>query len=127
MHLTLSYVNRYAVYDAVQQLFNLFYIHLCVSDKMKAGQVQAIWKQNRMGTMINTFVYLFVLFFFYPDLKIRLNNRAIFAPPLQGKYTNPAYQHSHFCKQKLTAPPSVPKSVAQYTGTLRNVQGQGRP
>ena len=57
MHLTLSYVNRNAVYDVVQQLFNLFYTHLCVSDNMKAGQIQGIWKQNRMGTMINTFTF----------------------------------------------------------------------
>ncbi len=26
---------------------------------------------------------------------------------LHRKYTNPAYRHYHFCKQNLTAPPSV--------------------
>ncbi len=32
------------------------------------------------------------------------------------KYTNPAYRHSYFCKQKLTAPPSVPIHYYRFTG-----------
>ncbi len=37
------------------------------------------------------------------------------------KYTNPAYPHFHFCKQKLTAPPSLFKCVAQYSEVLNLV------
>ncbi len=37
---------------------------------------------------------------------------------LKIKYTNPAYRHSYFCKQKLTALPDVPVYLAY------NMQGQ---
>ena len=42
------------------------------------------------------------------------------------KYTNPAYRHSHFCMQKLAAPP-VFRCVAQYPGPLCNEHGNCQP
>ncbi len=45
------------------------------------------------------------------DSLVDLINLDISDNKIEVKYTNPAYQHSHFCKQKLTAPPSVSKCV----------------
>ncbi len=33
---------------------------------------------------------------------------------LKDKYTNPAYRHSYFCKQKLAAPPSAPMQLVYH-------------